>query len=281
MNVFTLHRGRAPLLVSLPHDGIVVPERLLRRMRPAARSVPDTDWHVSRLYGFARELGASILTPHYSRYVVDLNRPPSDTSLYPGKNTTGLCPVTQFSGEPVYLDGEQPGPEEIAERVERYWRPYHSALAEELDRLVTLHGQVVLWEGHSIRSVVPFLFDGALPDLNLGTADGASCSSWLQGRLLSVCASQDEYTWVINGRFKGGFITRHYGDPSAGVDAVQLELAQCTYMDESSTAYLSRQAERLQKVLGQLLQTCLGAGRERIPAPLLRNILYASEKDGD
>ena len=281
MDVFTLHRGRAPLLISMPHDGIVVPERMLRRMRPSARSVPDTDWHISRLYGFARELGASLLVPHYSRYVVDLNRPPNDSSLYPGKNTTGLCPVTQFSGEPVYLDGEQPGPEEVAERVERYWRPYHTALAEEIDHLSTLHGQVVLWEAHSIKSAVPFLFDGQLPDLNLGTVDGASCSSWLQDRLLGVCAGQDEFTWVINGRFKGGYITRHYGDPAAGIDAIQLELAQCTYMDESSTAYLSRQAELLQVLLSQLLQTCLGGTLDRARIPPIRQLFATAEKDGD
>lgn len=280
METFTLQRGRAPLLVSLPHDGIVVPEKLLRRMRPSARAVPDTDWHVSRLYGFARELGASILIPRYSRYVIDLNRSPDDSSLYPGRNTTGLCPAVQFSGEPVYFDDEAPGPEEIAERTERYWRPYHAALVEELDRLRELHGHAVLWEGHSIRSQVPFLFDGRLPDLNLGTADGSSCSSWLQSRLLGVCASQVDYTWVINGRFKGGYITRHYGDPASGIDAVQLELAQSTYMDEDSTAYQPARAGALQALLRELLQTCLGDARQLNGRPSQRS-MPRSEKDGD
>jgi len=280
MDAFTLHRGRAPLLVSLPHDGVVIPERLLRRLTPGARAVPDTDWHVSRLYAFARELGASVLIPTYSRYVVDLNRPPDDTSLYPGKNTTGLCPAVQFSGEPVYLDGEAPGPAEMAERVERYWRPYHMALAEELEHLREMHGHAVLWEGHSIRAMVPFLFEGRLPDLNLGTADGTSCSSWLQSKLVGVCAGQGDYTWVINGRFKGGYITRHYGDPASGIDAVQLELAQDTYMDEASTAYLSEKAARLQSVLRALLETCLGREMNLAKRPPPR-VAATAGKDGD
>jgi len=281
MDTFTLHRGRAPLLVSLPHDGVVIPERLLRRMTPGARAVPDTDWHVSRLYAFARELGASILIPTYSRYVVDLNRPPDDTSLYPGKNTTGLCPTVQFSGEPVYLDGEAPAQAEIAERVEQYWRPYHMALAEELEHLREMHGHAVLWEGHSIRAEVPFLFEGRLPDLNLGTADGASCSSWLQSKLAGVLAGQGDYTWVVNGRFKGGYITRHYGDPAGGIDAIQLELAQDTYMDEASTAYLPGRAARLQSLLRALLETCLGRDYATPRPPPPPRVTATAGKDGD
>ncbi|MCX7032968.1 MAG: N-formylglutamate amidohydrolase, partial [Arenimonas sp.] len=176
MEVFTLHRGTAPLLVSLPHDGIALPEDLANRLTPEARGVPDTDWFVSRLYDFARRLGASLLVPVNSRYVVDLNRPPDDLSLYPGQNTTGLCPLQRFSGAPVYLAGQEPTADEVAARVERYWRPYHDALAAELARVRARHGRAVLWEGHSIRSTVPFLFDGRLPDFNLGTAAGASCA---------------------------------------------------------------------------------------------------------
>src|SRR6478735_8877366 len=226
MSIFTLHTGTAPLLVSLPHDGSEIPPDIAARLVPAARRAPDTDWHVSRLYGFARELGASILVPRHSRYVVDLNRPPDDTSLYPGQNTTGLCPTVQFSGDPVYRDGAAPDPDEIAARVGRYWRPYHAALEGELQRLRAAHGRVVLWEGHSIRGEVPFLFEGRLPDLNLGTADGRSCSPALQARLVEVLQGQRRYDWVVNGRFKGGYITRQYGDPEHGVDAVQLEISQ-------------------------------------------------------
>ena len=257
MDVFTLHRGSAPLLVSLPHDGSTIPTDLAARLLPPARRAPDTDWHVSRLYAFAREMGASMLVPSYSRYVVDLNRPRDDTSLYPGQNTTGLCPIVQFSGEAVYQAGEEPQPEEIAERVATYWQPYHDALAGEIARLRSLHGRVVVWEGHSIRSVVPFLFEGRLPDFNLGTANGASCTPALQQRLEQVLAAQSEYTHVTNGRFKGGHITRHYGRPAEGVEAVQLELAQCNYMDEESFEYLPDRAERVQALIRQLLQACL------------------------
>ncbi|HEY2394649.1 MAG TPA: N-formylglutamate deformylase [Rudaea sp.] len=256
MDIFALHQGTSPLFVSLPHDGTRLGDGLAQRLTPSARRAPDTDWHVSRLYAFARELGASVIAPHYSRYVVDLNRPPDDTSLYPGQNTTGLCPVVQFAGEPVYLPGQEPGRDEVLSRVECFWRPYHDALAAEIARIHAAHGRVVLWEGHSIRSVVPFLFDGHLPDFNLGTAGGASCSTELQRRLTDVLEAQGDYSFVVNGRFKGGYITRNYGRPDAGVDAVQLELAQCNYMDEDTFAYDDTRAASLQKVIRALLEAC-------------------------
>jgi N-formylglutamate deformylase len=257
METYTLHRGTAPLLVSLPHDGTELPADLRARMNPGAQRVPDTDWHVSRLYAFARELGASMLVPRYSRYVVDLNRPPDDTSLYPGQNTTGLCPRVQFSGEPIYAPGQEPDADEIAQRVARYWRPYHDALSGELARMQSVHGRVVLWEAHSIRSVVPFLFDGRLPDLNLGTANGASCSPPLQERVTRILDGQHRYTFIVNGRFKGGYITRAYGNPDAGVQALQLELAQCNYMDEDTFAYNAELALELRKVIQPMLEACL------------------------
>ena len=258
MDTFTLHRGTAPLLVSLPHDGSAIPEDLAARMTPQARRAPDTDWHVSRLYAFARDLGASVLVPRYSRYVVDLNRPEDDTSLYPGQNTTGLCPAVRFTGEPLYLDGQQPTSDDVAARVGTYWRPYHDALRGELERLHAAHGRVVLWEGHSIRgSGLPFLFEGRLPDLNLGTAAGTSCSPALQARLEGVLAAQAAYDWVANGRFKGGHITRHYGRPADGIDAVQLEISQRTYMDEDSFEYDEAKAADLQVVLRDLLAAAI------------------------
>jgi N-formylglutamate deformylase len=257
MEIATLHRGTAPLLVSLPHDGSHIPSELAARMAPESRRAPDTDWHVSRLYAFAKAMGASVLVPSHSRYVVDLNRPPDDVSLYPGQNTTGLCPAVRFSGEPVYLEGQQPSQEEIAARVERYWRPYHALLADELARLRAAHGRVLLWEGHSIRAEVPFLFEGTLPDLNVGTSSGASCAPALQARLESVLSAQKEYSWVANGRFKGGYITRHYGRPAEGVDAVQLELAQKNYMDEDSFEYDEARATRLLPTLRALLDAAL------------------------
>ena len=259
MPTHRLDRGTVPLLVSLPHDGSEIPDALAARMTPEARRAPDTDWHVARLYAFARELGASVLVPRFSRYVVDLNRPPDDVSLYPGQNTTGLCPAVRFDGEPVYLPGQVPLADEVAERVETFWRPYHDALREELDRLRAVHGRALLWEGHSIRGECPFLFAGRLPDLNLGTASGASCAPGLQARLEATLAAQADYDWVANGRFKGGYITRHYGDPAAGIDAVQLEISQRTYMDEASFAWDADRAGRLQPLLQRLLAAGLSA----------------------
>lgn len=257
MSIFTLHRGTAPLLISLPHDGSALVPEIAARLTPAAQRVPDTDWHVSRLYDFARELGASILVPRFSRYVVDLNRPPDDVSLYPGQNTTGLCPTVQFSGEPVYLPQRQPDAAEIAQRVVTYWQPYHTALQQELQRLRAAHGRVVLWEGHSIRSVVPFLFDGRLPDFNVGTAAGASCTPALQARLEAVLAAQSDYSHVFNGRFKGGYITRQYGRPADGIEAVQLELAQINYMDEDDFSYLPERAAPTAELIRRLLDAAL------------------------
>lgn len=257
MEVFALHRGTAPLLVSLPHDGTAVPGEIARRLRPEALALPDTDWHVSRLYAFARELGASILTPRYSRYVIDLNRPPDDEALYPGRSGTGLCPAVRFDGGPVYREDQAPNGDEVAVRVRRYWEPYHQALSAELARLRAAHGRVVLWEGHSIRGRCPFLFEGRLPDLNLGTAGGASCSPALRERLGAVLAAQSDYDWVIDGRFKGGYITRHYGQAGHGVNAVQLELAQRTYMDEDDFGYLPERAAPLQALIRRLLEACV------------------------
>ncbi|TXH77216.1 MAG: N-formylglutamate deformylase [Lysobacteraceae bacterium] len=258
MDVCTLHRGSAPLLISLPHDGSEIPGPLAARMTPRARRAPDTDWNISRLYAFAHDLGASMLAPRFSRYVIDLNRSSDDVSLYPGQNTTGLCPVVQFSGEPVYVPGQEPDAEEIAARVETYWRPYHDALNDELARLRTAHDRVLLWEGHSIRGECPFLFEGRLPDLNLGTASGASCGHERQSRIEAALQAQNDYGWVVNGRFKGGYITRHYGDPANGIDAVQLEISQRIYMDEDSFEYDAARAASVQRAIRALIVAGLG-----------------------
>ena len=257
MELFTLHRGSAPLLVSLPHDGTFLPEAIAARLTPQARRVPDTDWHIARLYDLARALGASIIAPTHSRYVVDLNRSPDDVSLYPGQNTTGLCPLVRFNGEPLYLDGQAPSGDEVRARVDTYWRPYHQALGEELARLHAAHGRAVLWEGHSIRGELPFLFEGRLPDLNLGTAGGASATPALQRRLEAVLGAQSRYDWVHNGRFRGGYITRHYADPARGLQAVQLEISQRIYMDEDSFAWEPALAAQAQQVIRALLVEAL------------------------
>lgn len=257
MDVLSLTRGDSPLLISLPHDGTALPTDIASRLTPVAAQLPDTDWYVGRLYAFASEFGASILRPMYSRYVVDLNRPADGGALYPGRRETGLVPLRTFADEPIYRDGQLPSADECAERVERYWRPYHAALRDELGRLRALHGRALLWEGHSIRSRVPMLFEGRLPDFNLGTADGASCSPGLRARLTQVLEAQSRYNWVVDGRFKGGYITRHYGRPDAGIEAVQLELAQATYMNEDSFELRADLLQGVQALLDQLLRRAL------------------------
>ena len=231
-DTYTLYPGRTPLLVSVPHAGTWVPEGLRARMQPRAAHVEDTDWHLDRLYAFVRELGAGLIVPRLSRYVVDLNRPPQDTPMYPGVNNTGLAPTRFFSGEELYRQGEEPDAAEVAARVADGWQPYHHALAAELARLRTAHGHAVLFDAHSIKSELPWLFEGRLPDLNLGTASGASCAASLRLQLAAVLAGQTQFSHVVDGRFKGGYITRHYGRPTEQVHALQLEMCWRCYLDE-------------------------------------------------
>ena len=230
---FVFHQGSAPVLLSIPHMGTHIPPALLTRMTPYAAQLADTDWHLDQLYDFARELNLSIIMATHSRYVVDLNRSPDDVSLYPGQNVTGLCPVDTFDEQPLYTKGQAPNAQEVAQRVADYWQPYHGQIQGELQRLHSVHGKVTLWDAHSIRSQVPRFFKGQLPDFNLGTVNGASCQLELAQQLLAVSTSAPGYTAVLNGRFKGGYITRRYGDPAQGINAIQLELSQRTYMEES------------------------------------------------
>ncbi len=255
---FRFRAGTRPLLISMPHVGTHVPPQLAARFTDEARQVPDTDWHLERLYDFADELGASVLVATHSRYVIDLNRPPDGASLYPGQSVTGLCPVDTFDDTPIYAAGDVPDEAEIAARREAVWRPYHRQLEAELARLKALHGTVALWDAHSIRSVLPRFFDGRLPDLNLGTADGASCDLGLAQTLLGIARAAEGYGAVLNGRFKGGHITRRYGDPAGGVHAVQLEMTQCSYMQEALPfGYLDDVAARVQPHVRRLLEATL------------------------
>ncbi|WDD94628.1 N-formylglutamate deformylase [Burkholderia sp. FERM BP-3421] len=256
--VFSLQRGSLPMLISIPHAGTAVPDEIAATMTPVARHVDDCDWHLERLYGFAKTLGASVLVPAHARYVVDLNRPPDDENLYPGQDTTGLVPVDTFDKTPLYPDGAVPDAAEVARRRALYWQPYHDALAEELARLKAVHGRVLLWEAHSIRSHVPRFFDGRLTDFNFGTSNGASAVTGLAETLAEVVRAHGGYTSVANGRFKGGYITRHYGAPETGVQAVQLELVQDTYMEEARPyAYDEAKAARITPILEALVTTAL------------------------
>jgi N-formylglutamate amidohydrolase len=258
-DVYRFVEGDSPLLVSVPHDGRLIPKEQRAQMTEAGLAIPDTDWHVAQLYGFVAERGASLLVARYSRYVVDLNRPPDDGSLYEGQVATGLCPRYTFAGKPLYRDDAPVSQGEVAERVERYWRPYHARLAAALDELRARHGRVFLWDAHSIPSRVPRLFDGELPVLNLGNFDDRSCDPGLAQEIRDM-ASASPYESVLNGRFKGGYITRHYGDPADGVQAMQLELAQRAYMDEATLDFDPVRADRLRETLGVLLGA-FGRGR--------------------
>jgi N-formylglutamate deformylase len=256
--IFTLTRGAAPLLISIPHRGTRIPESLAADMTPVALRVDDCDWHLERLYAFAKGLGASILLPEYARYVIDLNRPPDDANLYPGRDTTGLCPVDTFDKEPLYRPGCAPDRAQIDARRATYWQPYHDALTQELADLRAKHGRVLLWEAHSIRSVVPRFFDGRLPDFNFGTADGATAVAGLADMLADIVQQDGRYTTIANGRFKGGYITRRYGQPADGVHSVQLELTQVTYMQETLPfAYDEARASQVQPLLERLVTAAL------------------------
>ena len=247
-----LEVGDSPLLVSIPHDGRCLAPGMEGRMTSAAKPLPDTDWHVKRLYEFARDLGASLLVATYSRYVVDLNRPPSDAALYEGQVSTGICPSATFAGEGIYSLGNECTEQEKRDRVRRYWQPYHESLTTELERIRDRFGYVLLWDAHSIRSVISNLFEGTLPDLNIGTNTGTSCHTSLENAIVSI-AQESNFSWALNGRFKGGHITRSYGDPTKNIHAVQLELAQSCYMNEENYQYHEGLASRLIATLRDML----------------------------
>lgn len=256
---FTLRQGSAPIVISIPHAGITIPNHLHCLYTPEALSVADTDWHLQKLYSFFDRLDATLICAKYSRYVIDLNRPASGESLYPGMHTTTLCPTETFRGEPIYYEGLAPDEAEIARRVETYWRPYHRTLREEIDRLRMLHTDVLLWEAHSIASVLPRLFSGKLPDFNFGTSYGESCSEAVIASAVDAVRDKD-FSWVLNGRFKGGFITRKYGDPDNGVHAIQLELCQSVYMEEFAPfEWRDDLAEQVAPVVESCMASALGS----------------------
>jgi N-formylglutamate deformylase len=260
---YSLHRGSVPLLVSIPHMGTGIPQELRGDYVQRALDVEDTDWHLDRLYAFARGLGASVLQPAVSRYVVDLNRPPDDTPMYPGAANTELCPSRFFSGDPLYREGFILSDEEKARRRAAWWQPYHQALQEEIARLQAQHGHVLLWDAHSIRAEIPWLFEGRLPDLNIGTADGKSAHPAITQAVAAAAAKHPQVTHVVNGRFKGGYITRQYGRPAERVHAVQLEMCQSLYMREAPPwDYDEARAAGMEPVVRGMVAAALDACRK-------------------
>ncbi|GBR68966.1 N-formylglutamate deformylase [Gluconobacter kanchanaburiensis] len=258
-DVFSLVRGTMPVLVTLPHSGCHLAPGMERRMTARGRQLPDTDWYMEHLYAGALSSGIGVLKASHSRYVVDLNRGADDAALYPGRPSTGLVPSLTFDGLPIYRAGQEPDDCEIAERREAYWRPYHAAVTEELERLRQKWGWAVLWDGHSIKSDIPRLFEGTLPDLNIGTNSGQSCNVDLEARLGLRMAESPFYSHVVNGRFKGGYTTRHYGQPARGIHAVQLEIAQSTYLKSEDGPWPIdlEKAVRLSRMINALLETAL------------------------
>jgi N-formylglutamate deformylase len=259
----SITRGDGPLVLSMPHGGRTIPPEYAAHMTAAARGVPDTDWWIERLYDFGPSLGASAVCTDISRYVIDVNRDPSGQSLYPGRTNTALCPLETFDGEPLYRPGAEPGADDIAARKQTYFEPYHQALREALDRARAGHGYALLYDCHSIRSVIPRLFPGRLPVFNIGVNGGKSCAAPLVRAVGAACGGDREHDFVVDGRFTGGWITRHYGDPASGVHALQMELAQRAYMMETPPwTYDEAKAERLRNTLRRALAEYVAAAAQ-------------------
>ena len=266
-----VHEGDAPLLISVPHTGSDLPDGLADDFVSPWLARRDADWWVDALYAFARGLGATTVRSTISRSVIDLNRDPSGVSLYPGQNTTGLCPLTTFDNQPLYRPGREPDPAEIARRRATWFTPYHDALASQITRLRARHDTVVVYDAHSIRSHIPHLFDGELPQFNLGTAGptgevDTSCDNALSDVVENFCRLSG-MSHVRNGRFKGGWITRRYSDIPGGVHSLQMELACRGYLHEPAADALDERswptpldddlAAPLRRTLAQVLNACL------------------------
>lgn len=262
MNPVEVIRGDGPVILGMPHTGTYVPEDIFARLTPLGQTLGDTDWHINRLYDGLLP-NATIVGANFHRYIIDANRDPSGQSLYPGQNTTGLVPLTDFDGEPLWI--EEPDADEIAARLATWYRPYHAALQAEIERLRQRHGAVVLYDCHSIRSEIPFLFEGVLPDFNIGTNNGTTCAPEIEKTVVQTCGSAENLSYVVNGRFKGGWTTRHYGRPQDGVHAIQMELAQKTHLasEELPYDYDPAKAEALRKHLKRALE-----GLERVATEL-------------
>lgn len=255
MAVVDIKQGTSPVILGLPHTGTDVPEAIWNRLNDNGRLLADTDWHIHELYdGLLAD--ATSVRATFHRYVIDANRDPAGGSLYPGQNTTELVPTTDFDGKPIWKSGEEPTEADIAERVAAFHAPYHAALAAEIERVKSIHGIAVLYDCHSIRSVIPFLFDGTLPDFNVGTNLGITCAPEIEAAVENVVASAAGYTHIVNGRFKGGWTTRHYGRPQEGSHAIQMELAQSTHLATEAPpfAYDADKADRLRIHLKDILE---------------------------
>ncbi len=233
MDVFSVIEGDSPIVLGQPHGGTYVPDLIFNRLNEMGKGLDDTDWHITQLYDGLLP-GATVVHSNVHRYVIDANRDPSGVSLYPGKNTTALCPMTDFDSRPIWQENQEPQADEVLERRKLFHSPYHAALAEQLERVREKHGVAILYDCHSIRSTIPFLFEGVLPEFSIGTNSDQTCDPRITKITKTACQQAKGFAHVVNGRFKGGWTTRHYGRPEAGIHAIQMELAQRSYMDEQS-----------------------------------------------
>lgn len=253
MSFLEIRRGNSPLVLGMPHTGTEVPPDIAASLNDTGHMLADTDWHIHNLYtGLVGNLTSIRTTVH--RFVIDVNRDPRGVSLYPGQNTTSLCPLTDFDGRAIWRNGHEPDATEIRRRTSIYHAPYHEALSAELARVRAIHGFAIFYDCHSIRSQIPFLFKGVLPDFNIGTNQGRTCAATIEAKVHGICTHAREYSVVLNGRFKGGWTTRHYGHPDEGLHAIQMELAQSAYMCERPPwVYESHRAGPLRGHLGKIL----------------------------
>ncbi|MCW5721217.1 MAG: N-formylglutamate deformylase [Devosia sp.] len=256
MSAFELTIGTSPVILGLPHTGTFVPDDIAEHLNATGQQLTDTDWHIHELYAGLLP-GASTIRATFHRYVIDANRDPEDISLYPGQNTTSLVPLTDFDGNPLWKPGHEPDAAEIARRRALFHAPYHAAFAAEIERIKTAHGLAIVFDCHSIRSLIPFLFAGRLPDFNIGTVDGKSCAPAIEAAALGVAQAAAGYTSVLNGRFKGGWTTRHYGRPGDNIHAIQLELAQRTHLTSEAAPFAldPEKAGALRAHLARMLRT--------------------------
>lgn len=253
MEVCTVTRGAGAVVLGQPHGGTYLPPEIAGRLNENGRKLADTDWHITRLYdGLSPDATVVACTIH--RYAIDANRDPSGASLYPGQNTTTLVPLTDFDGRPIWTDGQEPTAQDVEDRKDRFHAPYHAVLAAELERVRAQHGVAILFDCHSIRSSIPFLFEGVLPVLNTGTNGGETCAPQIE-QTVDAIAHASGLSCILNGRFKGGWTTRHYGRPAEGIHTIQMEIAQRAYIREDPPwAWAEDRAARLRPHLMHMLE---------------------------
>jgi N-formylglutamate deformylase len=259
MAVFEVQQGVSPIILGLPHTGTDVPDDIFQRLNANGKILADTDWHIHTLYdGLLPDV--TTVRAKFHRYVIDANRDPEGVSLYPGQNTTGLISTTDFDGKAIWNQGQEPTEADIKTRLKKFHAPYHAALKAEIDRIKAIHGIAVLYDCHSIRSLIPFLFEGRLPDFNIGTDSGRSCHSSIEQAVQEITADAKGFTSILNGRFKGGWTTRHYGKPEQGIHAIQMELTQASHLSTEAPpfTYEKDKAAKLRKTLKLILERIEG-----------------------